>query len=115
MPSFSICERRRTPVGAKPAKINDVGIEFFDLGEFGIEILLIGTDTERSKDSSAFRDQKFREKPVVAFAIIGSVVNNDPGLVPLVQHEIGGDVILVDHRTVDAMHLFVIVAVSDFR
>ena len=50
---------------------------------------------------------------VVAFAVVGGVVDDHPGLVAEPGHEIGGRVVLVDHGAVDAVDLRVVVAVGD--
>ena len=50
MPSLSICERMRTPIGREPAEIDHLRIERLDLREFGGEVLLVGGDAEGADD-----------------------------------------------------------------
>src|SRR6267378_1375279 len=95
------------------AEIDYLGLELLRLGELGGEVLLVGGDAEASQDLAAVRGQVLGEVLVVPFAVVRGVVNDDPALVLQAGHELRRDVVLVDHRAVDAMYFGVFVAVGD--
>ncbi len=97
------------------AEIDHLGLELLRLGELGGEVLLVGGDAEASQDLAAVLGQILGEVLVVPFAVVRGVVNDDPALVLQSGHELRRDVVLVDHRAVDAMYFGVVVPVGDVR
>ena len=95
------------------AEIDHVRIERLGLGELGGEVLLVGGHPEGAEDLAAARAQLLAEVLVVALAVVGGVVDHHPGLVAEVGHQIGRDLVLIDHRAVDPVDLRVVVAVGD--
>ena len=57
--------------------------------------------------------QRLAEIFVVALAVVGGVVNDRDRLVAELGDQLGVRVVLVDHGAVDAMHLFILVAIGD--
>ena len=51
----------------------------------------------------------------MAFAVVGCVVNDCPGFEFQPGHHFRRDLILIDHRAVDAIDFFVVVGVGDVR
>ena len=114
MPSLSICERMRTPIGREPAEIDDLRIERLDLREFGGEVLLVGGDAEGADDLGLAQAREgLAEILVVALAVVGGVMDHRDGLVTELGDQRRVGFILVDHRAVDAMNLCILVAVGD--
>jgi hypothetical protein len=113
MPSFSICVRMRTPSGVSPPEVDDVGLELTDPRELGGEVLLVGGDAEGADDGATVLLEELAEVFVVALAVVRGVVDHGPLLVAQAGHELRRDVVLVDHRAVDAMDLLEVVGVGD--
>ena len=99
----------------QPAEVNDLRLEFLDLGEFCVEVLLIRGNAEGTEDRAAEFLHIRREILVVAFAVVGGVMDHGPLFVLQARHEFGGDLVLIDHGAVDAMHFLVVVCVGYFR
>src|SRR5690606_12567046 len=97
------------------AEVDHVGIQRLGLGEFGGEVLLVGSDAEGRQDLAAARGDVLGEVLVVALAVVGGVVDHHPGLVAQAGHQLGRGLVLIDHGAVDPVDLRVVVAIGDLR
>ena len=76
---------------------------------------MICSDAERAKNATTEFLNISGEVFVVAFAVVGGVMDDDPLLVLEAGHELGCDFVLIDHRAVDAVHFLVVVRVGHVR
>jgi hypothetical protein len=80
IPSLSICDRIRTPIGVS-RRSRSPRIERLDLRQLGREVLLISGHAEGADDLAAELGQCRAKILVVAFAVIGRIVDDGDGLV----------------------------------